>query len=583
MSFLEEKIIFSKLVSSSADLTQSHISRRSGAVHQNKLCLAKALLADYLREAVSISSTSEFDAYQKVFGLSEYAAYCSALTLTSQNFNISALKRCGKLAPDMMGDLFRYEKPEREPTFFTFQSPQDVNRLTRVKTTIMNDNVCRFIVILWTPSVKHFVQAVVEAESDRRGIQDGSQIRRLMTVHDFRTVSNLPLPIINKFHEDSNERSDESGDDQKSVEITYYLITADGKSLHRLFELKPESIDLILSREPLPAFVDGVSGGRIFEIRKKGLGEALRTLVEIKSGGDQNLWKVTISSSSDLMEQEEIISKKWFDDFSSPVASNTAGLIVVTFTRVKMVNSFKWIANMDNCLNFGSSRYSFATLSVMGRDALNLNPPYWVQPPLVAVIFDGGKRICLANEIFSKFIVESIIKVKSLADIVSTDGRTKLPPEKSVAASDQQPPPTKKRQTSFKWVRSNSKEELKKFCACSLCKTSKDYDANMSNQGPEQLITHQWCLRDLLKLMGQNTTKNFEIVDKLSAYSIGSMDIESMTLKTDMTPPSQRSDLYQTVDNEGKSLEDHSLQVQRPIMICHMDKLNLENQDDKNK
>jgi len=111
---------------------------------------------------------------------------------------------------------------------------------------------------------------------------------------------------------------------------------------------------------------------------------------------------------------------------------------------------------------------------------------------------------------------------------------------------------------------------LPKICKCNLC-LANEYDNNMSLQGPEQMNKVKMTISDILKLIGQNSSKNLEIVDKLCSWSIASFDIESRTVATDMEPPCHFQQNH--IEINGSNIPRYVKKVQKPCMVAHWDAL----------
>ena len=114
---------------------------------------------------------------------------------------------------------------------------------------------------------------------------------------------------------------------------------------------------------------------------------------------------------------------------------------------------------------------------------------------------------------------------------------------------------------------------MKKWCRCSLCAESTQYDENMSKAGPEKLITTSYSLEQLLKMLGLWKENETEILlDRICELSVASMDIESRTVRLDMTEPGPGPGIsYAEID--VAALESHSRCLQLPVMLAHMDGL----------
>jgi hypothetical protein len=98
----------------------------------------------------------------------------------------------------------------------------------------------------------------------------------------------------------------------------------------------------------------------------------------------------------------------------------------------------------------------------------------------------------------------------------------------------------------------------------------------MSKAGPEQLVTSELDVRDLLQFLGALNKTNENILEQLCELSVASMDIESMTVNADLFSPNLLGAVkYAEIDRA--QLGDHVQKVQKPIMIAHVDALGHEN------
>ena len=111
-------------------------------------------------------------------------------------------------------------------------------------------------------------------------------------------------------------------------------------------------------------------------------------------------------------------------------------------------------------------------------------------------------------------------------------------------------------------------------CSCEVCRESfEQYEFNMDREGPERLLTIGFSCRELLGMMGLDTAENLATISKMVELSIAAFDIESKTVEVDSYRPSKT--LYADID-PSVSVEGHSEKVQRPIMIAHLDALDLD-------
>lgn len=119
---------------------------------------------------------------------------------------------------------------------------------------------------------------------------------------------------------------------------------------------------------------------------------------------------------------------------------------------------------------------------------------------------------------------------------------------------------------------SNSKKRVQsKICKCSSCKDSKDYECNMQDRGPEELITVPLDVSDLLEILGMDSPENLQIIETLCEMSVAAFDIESRTVPTDHLP-SNSNFKYSFIDRMASA--EYTESVQKPLMLSHMDYLN---------
>jgi len=118
---------------------------------------------------------------------------------------------------------------------------------------------------------------------------------------------------------------------------------------------------------------------------------------------------------------------------------------------------------------------------------------------------------------------------------------------------------------------SGSAETVKKHCPCKLCcESALEYEFNMHEEGPEKLLIVDFGCRELLGLLGLDSEKNLQVIEKMTSLSIAAFDIESKTVEVDLYQPDKT--IYSEIDPQ-MSVEGHYTKVQRPIMLAHMDGL----------
>ena len=179
---------------------------------------------------------------------------------------------------------------------------------------------------------------------------------------------------------------------------------------------------------------------------------------------------------------------------------------------------------------------------------------------------------CQLNSKFSEMVINNLIK----------NTKNKDSPMHNDFLGDFKVPKTEREKAAF--IRDEKKRakkcnNIKKTCTCNIC-NSTDFNANMSQSGPEQLLTIEMEVREILKLLGQLDDQNEQIIEQMCSLSVASMDIESMTVEADLFSPNLLG--AATYNEIGNSyLEDHIKKVQKPIMIAHVDALGMEDSKER--
>jgi len=128
----------------------------------------------------------------------------------------------------------------------------------------------------------------------------------------------------------------------------------------------------------------------------------------------------------------------------------------------------------------------------------------------------------------------------------------------------------KRARTRRQWEREEKMPHVAdRICQCGFC-TKKDFEENMNPAGPERLLTTTWDAFDLLQLLGADSSVNHSILEQMSYLSIAAMDIEAMTVKVDLEPPEM---FVNFAEIDSVALGEHTKQIQKPIMISHLDGL----------
>ena len=121
-----------------------------------------------------------------------------------------------------------------------------------------------------------------------------------------------------------------------------------------------------------------------------------------------------------------------------------------------------------------------------------------------------------------------------------------------------------------KKLRVNACDRIRRFCRCTICWGDTSYNDNMHRSGPEKLLTRNMSVKELLKILGQDSPQNCGILEDLSRLSVAAFDIESMTVALDHLKPAEnlpQADLDQSLRGQ------HNLATQKPIMLAHRDGL----------
>jgi hypothetical protein len=180
----------------------------------------------------------------------------------------------------------------------------------------------------------------------------------------------------------------------------------------------------------------------------------------------------------------------------------------------------------------------------------------------------ANNTMCLLKKEFVDYIVADLLKTKSERD----------KPQPNDYLNEPKVSGEERRAAAFvldEKRRSRKCNSTVKICTCNIC-SSTTFDANMSKAGPEQLVTSELDVRDLLQFLGALNKTNENILEQLCELSVASMDIESMTVNADLFSPNLLGAVkYAEIDRA--QLGDHVQKVQKPIMIAHVDALGHEN------
>ena len=118
--------------------------------------------------------------------------------------------------------------------------------------------------------------------------------------------------------------------------------------------------------------------------------------------------------------------------------------------------------------------------------------------------------------------------------------------------------------------RGNACDRIPRYCSCHSCRDDVAYLDNMNLSGPEKLLTRNLGPGELLKMLGQDSWHHLNLLEELSRLSVAAFDIESTTLALHHQKPAKnlpQADLDVTLQGQ------HSLALQKPIMLAHRDGL----------
>ena len=190
------------------------------------------------------------------------------------------------------------------------------------------------------------------------------------------------------------------------------------------------------------------------------------------------------------------------------------------------------------------------------------------------VCFFAGRAVGLLTDAFAEVVRQNLLGLSEEKERLSNGGYGScLPPPglgPKLATADREAAYKllrQKRQT----ARAAKIDDTVKRCRCATC-CSRDFDFNMSRAGPERLMAGRYCSRDLVKMLGMDSllvrAGEADLLEEASNLCVASMDIESRTVEVDVGR--SRS------DREGFSglrRPEEVREVQRPIMLAHVDQL----------
>lgn len=490
-------------------------------------------------------------------GFQIYTDYIKEFEMTHSNYNISALKRFPTAQQVKIHESdYKLSQPELEPNLFSFYSHSDVNRLARLLPTIdakvYQPDVDHFIVIYWCDRL--------------------TNTSMLEYFHDFRCLS-PDAPI------------------QSNANVLFYLVTSE----HNLYKIKNCANEFGLS--PLDSFWMPNSTEKKSPYFASSDSSPITTVRHL--GG--LIFDILFTSGVTLLNTNVFQSIKTIDDLLNnetelreTIGAHLKLLLITTFCRLQVSDGstknlrLKRLTAKNRksrtaalspsntyfstlCCIGGSDKKTANQLSKMSEEQLN-------KDVIIICLYAGGQMATTLNAAYSRQVLNTIIKpvnteknkVLHLDDVtlfkkLNKQHQHQQQQEQNQSDEDDEDEDEDEDNETISY-------EFKKLCSCDSCANSTTYDINMSTYGPEQLITTSYTARDLLKILGQDSDENIRILDQLLDMSIAAMDIESMTVPLSADKPTSCAFNYQTIEKDV-SVEDHSLYVQKPIMICHMDYL----------
>lgn len=443
-------------------------------------------------------------------GRQVYHQYFLPFALLDDETNLSCLRQNPKMESRVRNSMYRLAEPDKDPAFFSFFSHHDVNRLSKM----LNVE----IVIYFTDSAKKF--STIEV------------------FHDFRCLEKTRIMTG-------------CSANQKCL---YFVLTA-----QRELFLMPNNLDNFLEWHS-PFFAKNNEHVKLRQDNSDCLKQLSLLLglpeppFELKNGISE-----LIDKGSDVFPNDAVseLGSKLFSVWNEK-------LLIVTFCRNLNVPTVSRLNARKNPKNL-----YFVTLCVVAPSGIGscLKELGLEDVKRVVCVYGNGEHACILSDDFTTSVLERHLKTVNRDRPLAQDF-LKIP---KVTRAETEA--AKKKKTTDKKPTRADKKAGKKRCDCKVCLDTA-FDVNMSKAGPEQLCSVPLDLRDLLKLLGIDSTENLQIVEQMCELSIASMDIEAMTVELNLDSPKPASFLnYGTIDSA--QLEGHYKKVQKPIMISHVDALSV--------
>ena len=453
-------------------------------------------------------------------GLEVYKSYFEPFVLVDEDASLSCVSRLKKFELEMRKNFYKVSDSKKEPSYFSFYSHHDVNRLGKV--------IDKEIVVYLYNDVTRPLTRDTRLDSSYR----------LEVFHDFRGLTSQ-----------RNQR-----------QPVYFLFTT-GKKLYKLLDTDDSSF--CVSK---PFFASDWSYAD--EVEKESsdggcstLGAACDFLLGVDTVAGEDLLKhpsdFVFVSGSDLYNrwrQQTVVVVYYCRNYYRGDAR-----------RVKSRKSVKKCYFSTLCIASGADSGSSIS-NMLPNDLQN-----------VKVLCIYNKRfVCLLQEPFRIEILNRHLNTAGCKERLLNRGEhvhgfsRKLTSEVVQQALLQKETARKARLSVRQQKREEALLKIKQICKCSICFKDDSYSNNMAKFGPEKLCSTLLSITDLLKILGAYDDKTAADLDKVCELSIASMDIESKTVEVSNVGP-RPGPLVDYDEVDSAVLEGHVKKVQKPIMIAHVD------------
>ena len=414
----------------------------------------------------------------------------------------------------LLKNLFRWGQPKEEPAFFSFFNRHDLIRLSLVTGN-----------------------EIVVYYSDTRS-------PNIVVLHDSRCV-NLARP-----------------DSTAAAVVQHYLLVSDGRLLRQaeFSETPATQLDRIYLSNPTNVYYSKDFGG----VENCWLGGVERLLEKIGLPGfpvRENSDRPRIDEAAEFQGRRAALWSRWQTPVILCSLVGLSGRPPATF-------------RLDKALKARKALSSFQTLTfVKSDDAVASDLLDRAGPPVPVICCFAGTAVGLLADPFASHVRQTLLGLGEERDRLSNGGvGSCLPPPglgPRTSAAD--------REAAYKLLkekrrssRSAKIDATEKRCRCAIC-SSREFDNNMSRAGPERLMAGRYCVRDLLHLLGlAHLLDERDFLEEASNICVASMDIESRTVDVDL---GRGCEAEESSKGSGGRRPEEVRQVQRPIMLAHVDEL----------